>query len=231
MSTTRRALRLLACASLLSTVIQPCLAAKSTSPPQPISVAPAQDWDGIDGSWNTIPLRVGDGAQPVRALVSTASQQTWTIDPTACPPKGTHRVNVTALNMDQTCFDSRGRVFNYTDSRTWHNIGFYRLWNEQNLGMTGNGHYGYDTVGLGYTPADGPALQNTTVGTLVSPDFWLGHFGINPKSTNFSAFNDSSPSYMAYLFQDKLIPSIAWGYTAGAQYRMLCLSCSSFMHS
>ena len=61
-------------------------------------------------------------------------------------------------------------------------------------------------------------VKNTTIGTLISPNFWLGHFGVNPKPTNFSSFADPSPSYMTLLFEQKKIPSLSFGYTAGAPY-------------
>jgi hypothetical protein len=74
-------------------------------------------------------------------------------------------------------------------------------------------------VGLGFRGEEGPTLDNTTVGTLISPNFWLGHFGINPKPTNFSAFQDPSPSYVTTLFEQGKTPSLAFGYTAGKRYR------------
>ncbi|KAF2705263.1 acid protease [Pleomassaria siparia CBS 279.74] len=176
----------------------------------PIVVAPDQNWEGIDGQWNTFSLRIGEPEQWVRVLASTASQQTWAIfkDPAACPDNTTD------------CYDSRGRTFSTTDSKTWKEIGFYQLWLEKNLKFSGNGKFGYETVGLGIPGEQGPTLVNTTVGTLVSKDFWLGHLGLNAKPTNFTAFTEPSPSYMTYLFQQNLIPSLSFGYTAGAQYRL-----------
>jgi hypothetical protein len=188
--------------------------------PKPLSVGMTQNWDGIDGAWNTVPLRIGEPEQYTRAFVSTASQQTWAIHPQACMVNETDpdNANATVEVFDRTCFEDRGRTFNVTASKTWDEIGFFQLWLEKNLGLWGNGQYGYDTVGIGYTTTDGPTLKNTTVGTLISDNFWLGHFGINPKPTNFSAFSDPSPSYLTYLFQSRQIPSLSWGYTAGAQY-------------
>lgn len=188
--------------------------------PSPLSIEPAQNWEGIDGSWNTIPLRIGDPEQYTRALISTASQQTWAIYSLACTVNQTDsQTNVTTETFDSACNEARGRTFNDSSSTSWKNIGFFQLWLEKNLGLWGNGQYGYETVGLGYTAQDGPTLKNTTVGTLITNNFWLGHFGINPKPTNFSQFSDPSPSFLATLFEQKQIPSLSWGYTAGAQYR------------
>jgi hypothetical protein len=186
-----------------------------------LRIPPSQYWEGIDGSWNTFPLRIGTPEQYTRGFISTASQQTWAVYERACLVNQTDPKNPEQLvqKLDGSCFDSRGRTFNYSTSTSWDNIGFYQLWLEKNIKRVGNGKYGYEKVGLGYTAPEGPTLDNTTVGVLVTDNFWLGHFGINPKSTNFTAFTDPSPSYMSQLFQKKQIPSVSWGYTAGAQYR------------
>jgi hypothetical protein len=189
--------------------------------PAPLSLQPSQNWEGIDGSWNTFPLRIGTPEQYTRALISTASQQTWAVFEKACMVNQTDPDNGSRLVLDRTCYEDRGRTFNMSTSTTWKNIGFFQLWLEKNLGLWGNGKYGYDTVGLGYTANEGPTIKNTTVGALITENFWLGHFGLNPKPTNFSAFSDPSPSYMTYLFEQAKIPSVSWGYTAGAQYRKL----------
>ncbi|KAF2119497.1 aspartic peptidase domain-containing protein [Lophiotrema nucula] len=213
---------------VLATLLRPCLAVAvgleprdltNSSIPSPVSVAPTQNWDGIDGSWNSFALRVGDPSQFIRVFISTASQQTWAVHAEACLFNETDpQTNETVEAVDKDCYESRGGTFNMTTSTTWDEIGFYQLWTEKNLGLIGNGQYGYDTVGFGQPGEEGPTLKNTTVGTLVADNFWLGHFGVNAKPTNFSAFSDPSPSYMTYLFQQKYIPSLSFGYTAGAQY-------------
>ncbi|KAF1950650.1 acid protease [Byssothecium circinans] len=197
----------------LALTLRPCLAvalqARAAKIPPPISVAPDQDWMGIDGSWNTITLRSGSPDQINRVIVSTASQQTWLIDNSACMEKGTE---------NSACFDGRGRTFNKNASTSWRDNGFFQLWTEKNLGLGGNGFYGWETIGLGGKGEETATLKNTTVGTIISPNFWLGHLGINPKPTNFSAFTDPSPSYTTLLFEQKQIPSLSFGYTAGNKY-------------
>jgi hypothetical protein len=192
-----------------------------SSVPAPVAVAPGQDWMGIDGAWNTFSLEVGEPRQFVRVSVSTASQQIWVINAMACITNITDAAGeITALNvLDSECERSRGSLYNSSISETWHQKGFYQLWIEKNLGLVGNGLYGFDSLGLGIAGEKGPDVQNTTVGTLVTANFWLGHIGVHPKPTNFSAFEDPIPSYMTTLFEQKSIPSLAFGYTAGAQYR------------
>ncbi|KAF2832473.1 acid protease [Ophiobolus disseminans] len=226
------------CALAAVALLAPCRAAEYTqknissapgykllpgvaSVPAPIAVAPDQDWWGIDGEWNTFSLLVGQPQRNVRVGVSTASQQIWTVNYQACIQNvtdGTGKiVEYNKLNSD--CETSRGFVYNQTASQSWRGKGYYRLWIEKWLGYPGNGLFGFDTVGLGQAGEKGPSVQNTTVGTMVSTYFWTGHIGLHPKPTNFSVFEDAVPSYMTSLFQQKSIPSLSFGYTAGSRYR------------
>jgi hypothetical protein len=186
--------------------------------PDPISVSFTQNWDGIDGSWNSLALRLGGPEQFTRAFVSTASQQTWAINPLACQYNDTDDSGQDVLKFDNTCNESRGRTFNLSGSTSWNQQGYYQLWLEKSLNLSGNGLYGNDTVGIGQPGEEGPTLHNQTIGTLITDNFWMGLFGINPKPTNFSTFADPTPSYMTNLFLQNKIPSVSWGYTAGAQY-------------
>jgi hypothetical protein len=155
-------------------------------------------------------LRIGSPEQTVRVIISTASQQIWAVDPRGCNPDD---------NTTTNCPDARGTTFNYETSTTWKPQGLYDLWIEQNLGLQGNAEYGFDTVGLGYPGESGVTLKDQTVGALATPQFYFGHFGINPKPTNFTNYTSQSPSFMTTLKEQSLIPSVSWGYTAGAIYR------------
>jgi hypothetical protein len=234
-----RAFLLTICALAAIALLAPCLAAEYVqknltgpseyrllpgiaSVPAPISVAPDQDWAGIDGAWNTFSLFVGDPQTNVRVGVSTASQQIWTVNYMACVRNvtdGSGKV-VQVNKVDNDCLQSRGYTYNQTMSRSWRVKGYYRLWIEKWLGYQGNGLFGFDSVGLGFPGEQGPSVPNTTIGTLVSTNFWRGHIGLHHKPTNFSVFEDSIPSYLTTLFAQKSIPSLSFGYTAGSQYRM-----------
>ncbi|KAL2349943.1 peptidase aspartic [Cryomyces antarcticus] len=178
--------------------------------PAPISIAPDQNWDGIDGLWNSFTLRIGTPEQFVRTFVSTSSQQTWVVLPEGCQ----------STTNPSSCADARGWDYKINQSSTWETIGLYSLWIERNLGYTGNAQYGYDTVGLGGVGEGGPTLKNMTVGGLAVNDFYLGIFGVNPKPTNFTSFAEGSPSYITTLRDQNLIPSVSFGYIAGARYRL-----------
>lgn len=196
--------------------------------PSPLSFPPAQNWyvlhelvrwhmalirrsrDGPDGPWSSFLLRVGTPAQDVRVLISSASQATWVVIPEGCGKRD-----------PTSCSDDRGALFNYNQSSTWAQNGLYEIWNEQNLGLSGNGLWGNDTLGLAVQGSGGPTLQNQVVAGIVTDNFYLGMFGVNPKPTNYTTFtSDPQDSYMTTLKKQKLIPSISFGYTAGAAYRL-----------
>lgn len=131
------------------------------------------------------------------------------VHPLGCPQDSTY----------SSCATARGGVFTSNESSTWDYVGLYSLWIEQNLGLKGDAYYGYDAVGLMGLGEGGPTLKNTTVGDFAVDTFYLGYFGLNPKPTNWSSFQDSAPSYMTQLKEQNLIPSVSFGYTAGAIYR------------
>jgi hypothetical protein len=54
---------------------------------------------------------------------------------------------------------------------------------------------------------------------IATKDFFLGEFGLGPKPTNLSGFDYPQPSYMWSLKNQSLIPSLSYGYTAGAPYQ------------
>ncbi|KAI9707997.1 MAG: hypothetical protein M1820_004416 [Bogoriella megaspora] len=153
-------------------------------------------------------ISVGTPAQYVRVWPSTADQQIWTVQPLGC-----------YQSKDSKCEESRGWFFDFNKSTSWQDNGLWDLWIEKNLGYYGNANYGYDTIGLGGAGQGGPTLQNQTVAALAVQDFYLGIFGLNPKPTNFTNFSDPSPSPMQTLRKDNLIPSMSFGYSAGAKYR------------
>lgn len=65
----------------------------------------------------------------------------------------------------------------------------------------------------------GVTLNKTLVTAIGTFDFYLGIFGLNPRPTNLSNYDDPQPSYLTLLFEQKMIPSLSWTYSAGAKYR------------
>ena len=120
---------------------------------------------------------------------------------------------------DTLCINGRGLLFNPNSSSTWSQYGFFALNAEQNLGSSSSGRYGNDTVGLGIQGSGGPSLPNQVVAAYSTDDFYLGFFGVDPASTNFTQQEQGVASYMTTLKNQNLIPSLSFGYTAGNKYR------------
>ncbi|KAL8967553.1 MAG: hypothetical protein Q9183_002863 [Haloplaca sp. 2 TL-2023] len=181
----------------------------TSSDPEPISVSPSQYWEGNDGPWSSFTLQVGTPVQDVRVLVSTSSQVSWIVlEGIGC------RAN------DEVCANARGGLFDMNASSTWESNGFWQLGNERNLGIFANGLFGNDTLGLGIPGSGGPTLGNQIMAMIGTEDFYLGMFAINPKRTNYTGITEQGQaSYMTTLKEQNLIPSVSFGYTAGAQYR------------
>ena len=185
----------------------------SSSFPAPILIPPSQDFDGNDGPWSSFYVEIGSPAQDVKVLISTAGFQTWAVLPQGC-----------IASDPPACATLRGGQFVPSQSSTWNYSnasmnGTFTLGLETNLGYSGNGDYGYDTVVLGYQGSNGPSLPQQTIAGIATKEFYLGVFGLNPRSTNFSTLDDPIPSYMATLKNRSIIPSLSWAYTAGNQYR------------
>ena len=91
---------------------------------------------------------------------------------------------------------------------------------ESNLGYNNTAAYGLDTVGLGLSNSTGgPSLCSQVVGALATYDFYVGLFGLGQQPTNFTNFTTPHPSFLTTLKAQNLIPSLSWGYNAGAHYR------------
>jgi hypothetical protein len=182
--------------------------------PVPISFGPSTYWDGIDGRWNSFTVRVGTPQRVCRVFASTTGQQTWVVDPLPC-------ANQPDAALTEACEDQRGGAFNYNQSTTFSAQGVYELFLERNLNYTGAGRFGLDTVGLGLQGEGGSTLDQQIVSVYHTQDFYYGLFGLHPKTTNLTDLNQNIPSFLSTLKTKRLIPSVSWGFTQGAEYRTL----------
>jgi hypothetical protein len=150
----------------------------------------------------------------VNVFVSTSAHQTLAVIPEGC------------ISTDPSnCESLRGGFFEPNASSTWQvntanlSSSVYPLLIDEDLGYTPRGELGFDDVTLGFEGSGGPTLDNQTVGGFEAKDFYLGYFGISPRASNFTSFDNPIPSYMQNLKNKSLIPSLSWSYTAGNQYR------------
>ncbi|KAL8998091.1 MAG: hypothetical protein Q9169_002784 [Polycauliona sp. 2 TL-2023] len=126
----------------------------------------------------------------------------------------------------QDC-DSRGGLFSPNASTTWENVGNFALDVEKNLRNYStnwdHGNYGFDTLALGYLGSGGPTVESSVIAGLNTKDFYLGSIGLSPQPINFTATDNPAPSLLGNLKQRNQIPSLSYGYSAGAPYRKLSL--------
>ena len=114
------------------------------------------------------------------------------------------------------CRNLRGGLFEPNASSTWQEIGFYELDMDANLGFTGYGEYGWDTIELDQYIVS----PHQAIGIVNSTQYWLGYLGLGINHINFTDNNELT--YLSTLVENQsYIPSHSYGYTAGAYYRAL----------
>jgi hypothetical protein len=192
---------------------------RASTVPAPFSVQPSQKFDGSDGSWSTFVVSVGTPPQNFRVLPATHISETWVISPDGC-----------IITDPSDCQSARGGdVFNgqapqgflTNQSSTWKEAGLYNLAGEDNFAnYTASGIYGYDVVGLnGGNSSGGISLPNQLVSSIATKAFFNGVLGLGVQPVSLSSAAAAVTGFMVNLFNDKLIPSLSYGYTAGAVYR------------
>lgn len=192
-------------------------ATHNTNKIKPFSVPPSQAWDGDDGAWSTFTIAVGTPPQSFRVLPATNGDEIWVPVPSGC-------TDASVQNPPSNCGDLRGanvfqknpsQGFNTDASSSWQTEGNYSLMMEDYLGINSDGEYGLDTVALGDSP-NILSLPQQIIAGIATSEFWLGSLGLGPRSRNFST--SPVPSLMTSLVSKNLIPSLSYGYTAGAKY-------------
>jgi hypothetical protein len=56
------------------------------------------------------------------------------------------------------------------------------------------------------------------VAGMASEAFYMGFLGLSTQLSNFTTLENSHASVFTTLFNQNLIPSLSWSYTAGALY-------------
>lgn len=110
--------------------------------------------------------------------------------------------------------------FQTNASTTWSRLGIYELDIGRNFGMGGNTLYGYDTAGISLSSGAGDniTLDHQAVSAYASPDSWLGHLGLSHFAITVN--ETERPSSVLQVMKDRnLIPSLSFGYQAGAAHR------------
>ena len=190
--------------------------ALATNRTLPYVFPPSSEWLGNDGLWSTFEIALGNPPKVFHILPATNIQETWVPLPEGCP--SSNFISCTHLRGILPNDVATQKGFQLNQSSTWVNKGIYNLLSEENLGYNGNGEYGFDTLRLGSPALGGPSLDRQVIAGIVTDDFYLGMFGLGPKPANFSDYDNPIPSFMRTLVNKNIIPSLSYGYTAGAKY-------------
>lgn len=181
----------------------------------PIVVDPSGNFVGDDGPWSSFLINVGNPPQQLQVLVSTEVSSTWVVAPGGCGP-------AYPLN----CTGARGGAYDSTKSSTWNVKANYTLDAETNLGnpYSANnqvGTYGYDTIEVpGQSGVANVSLDHQVIAAIETNTYYLGNLGLASRNITFGTdSSDISPSFLESLRNENLIPSLSYGYTAGASYR------------
>ena len=116
-------------------------------------------------------------------------------------------------------FAASGYQSNVTS--TWQERPGFEIQDESYLNVTSSAQYGVDVVGLGPEASAGLTLSSSLIAVVPTEPFYLGSLGLKPARTtvvNQSKAYVATATLMTQLKDQNLIPSLSYGYTAGAIY-------------
>ena len=82
-----------------------------------------------------------------------------------------------------------------------------------------NGEFGYDQLSIRTEQGGNVTLDQQVIAGVATKDFFVGSLGLSQLPINFTQPIDSRPSLISHLKNQSLIPSLSYGFTAGASYR------------
>ena len=111
--------------------------------------------------------------------------------------------------------------FQWNQTKTWQERSSTEIQEESFLNVTSSVNFGVDVVGLGPEPSAGLTLSSSLIAGVSTETFYLGIIGLKPAlrtPINTSKASGSTATLMTQLKDQSLIPSLSYGYTAGAIY-------------
>ncbi|KAH4056841.1 hypothetical protein HBH49_037960 [Parastagonospora nodorum] len=168
----------------------------------PLVVESSGRWLGNDGDWSSFYVHVGSPPQVFQVLPSLSAQTFYLpLD------KDCGRFNIS------DCGELRGvdvwasklsDGFHPQNSTTWHELGVYGIGVGEVFGLNGN--------------VDPVNLENHPIMAYTTSDMWIGVLGLSPHTMNIS--DTVRPrSFLNQLKEKGHIPSLSFGYQAGAYHR------------
>lgn len=151
----------------------------------------------------------------------------WSVDCESIPLancSASRGAEVLTSNSSSTSSMSFG--FQPNASSTWQEIGEHNLEPGTQFELDGTSLYGYDSAGISFVGNvnDNLTIQGQAVGAYSTPSeiglsrLWLGRLGLSQFDMTIN--NTNRPvSFLHALKQQGHIPSLSYGYQAGAAYR------------
>lgn len=194
----------------------------AASVPVPLVVEPSGQWLGVDGSWSSFGLDIGTPPQTFLTLPAIASNVNWIPLPEGCFNLSQIVPGCGASRGVETSSGPESSGFNTNASSTWNQLGLFSLPVDQSLfEQDQNGLYGLESVRIGNSQS--PRVPDQIVAGVSSADLWVGTFGLNAQPAQFIELGQNASSLLSSLKNAEVIPSLSFGYTAGASYSESCL--------
>jgi hypothetical protein len=162
-------------------------------------------------------IQVGKPPQSFTVLPATNGQNTYV--PAADDCQRMSRSDC-GYSRGVSLFEGRQSPgFQSNASTTWDLIGLYEIGVNRQLGYTGNGIAGFDTLGMATNSSHNITFpEKEVVTSYATPDLWVGELGLGIAKMTIRPNERVSP-LLVRLQDSGVIPSVSFGYTAGAAYR------------
>ncbi|KAF2227596.1 aspartic peptidase domain-containing protein [Elsinoe ampelina] len=180
---------------------------------RPLSLTPAAVWD-YEAEWNLFEVSVGTPPQTFRLLPHVNGNTA--LVPTGDICRSIESKSTCAARHGVLPFQGRNSTgFLANESSTWESI------QVQDAGLVGydgvkvDATFGFDTVSFG----PDQVLDRRVTGAFEDLELWTGTLGLDARSVNVSRLGSPQRSLMSALRSNGSIPSLSYGYVAGAYYR------------
>ncbi|KAF1359543.1 acid protease, partial [Lizonia empirigonia] len=190
----------------------------------PLVVQNSGKWLGNDGRWSTFYVHVGTPPQYFHVLPSFSSHSLYVPRAEDCQSLPVADCGASRGTEVSTSNSSTGFQVNATS--TWQDIGLYNLAPGTNFELDGSSLYGYDKAGVSFVGRtnDSLTLEHQVVGVYSTSTeaglsrLWLGRLGLSQSAMTLNN-TDDPVSFLRALKDQGHIPSLSFGYQAGAAYR------------
>ncbi|KAK8177422.1 aspartic peptidase domain-containing protein, partial [Phyllosticta citrichinensis] len=153
---------------------------------------------------STFWLNIGNSTTDIRILPSTSLSWIVAINSVGCE------------NGPEDCQDSRGQFYDpETSAAPLGNVGMgSSTLQEPSINARLVSDYVSFPDSLNNIHAESQAIAN--IGQI---EYWVGLLPLNPRTNSVSAISNTYLSLLQTLKDRSQIPSLSWGYTAGANYK------------